>query len=321
MTEKISVIVPIYNQELLLKRCVDSIINQTYRNLEIILVDDGSTDASPQICDSYAAVDERIKVIHQENGGLSAARNAGLDIAKGDYVAFVDSDDFIDAKMYETLLTKSLAYDADIVVCNAFNFQHDKALPRKNHIVNEKLLDNPKEKLNFLLSKTDNCGIEVWNKLYCKKLFATRRFPDVPVAEDLFIAFDLFIDCNSILFCPNMLYYYYYNPNGLVLGSKPIFHAYDVFEWERIIALLRENGMNELTLLAVYRLKDFYYFWRNKFRLRKCNDHDRKVIKEADRVMKTEYYRYVKNKKIKNVMCYIWPDAYFTIRSIFKRSK
>lgn len=110
----LSVIVPVYKVEPFLKRCVDSIIHQTYKNLEIILVDDGSPDNCGAICDEYANKDDRIKVIHKENGGQSSARNVGIAIAKGDYIAFVDSDDWIDSDMYETLIGLAEKYDADI---------------------------------------------------------------------------------------------------------------------------------------------------------------------------------------------------------------
>lgn len=113
----ISVIVPVYKVEQYLNKCVESIVNQTYKNLEIILVDDGSPDACPQICDAWAQKDSRIKVIHKENGGASSARNAGLDAATGDYIAFVDGDDYLSAETYETLISFALKHGADIVRC------------------------------------------------------------------------------------------------------------------------------------------------------------------------------------------------------------
>lgn len=116
----VSVIVPVYKVEKYLHRCIDSIINQTYKNLEIILVDDGSPDNCGKICDEYAEKDNRIKVIHKSNGGLSSARNAGLDVANGDYVYFVDSDDYIDTKLVEDNLNLAIEHDADMVCFNYF---------------------------------------------------------------------------------------------------------------------------------------------------------------------------------------------------------
>ena len=114
----ISIIVPVYNVEKYLSKCIDSIINQTYKNIEIILIDDGSTDSSGAICDKYALVDSRIHVLHIENSGVSNARNVGLNHATGDYIGFVDSDDYIEPNMYELLLEELIADDVDVVQCN-----------------------------------------------------------------------------------------------------------------------------------------------------------------------------------------------------------
>ena len=122
MDSLISVIVPIYNVEKYLERCVESIINQTYKNLEIILVDDGSPDNCPQMCDDYAKKDSRIKVVHKKNGGLSDARNAGMKVATGEYVSFIDSDDYISLDFYETLLETIVDNDSDIVECSVVKF-------------------------------------------------------------------------------------------------------------------------------------------------------------------------------------------------------
>lgn len=116
-TKKISIIVPIYKVEQFIDKCIDSIVNQSYNNLEIILIDDGSPDRCPEICDEWAKKDSRIKVIHKENGGAASARNAGLEIATGDYIGFVDSDDWIDKDMYEFLI-KQLPEDADFIRCS-----------------------------------------------------------------------------------------------------------------------------------------------------------------------------------------------------------
>lgn len=117
---KVSIIVAVYNVERYIHRCIDSLLKQTYRNIEIILVDDGSTDGSPAICDEYAAKDNRVKVIHKPNGGVSTARQAGLDACTGDYVIHADPDDYVDADMIESLLTEALTTDADIVTCDFY---------------------------------------------------------------------------------------------------------------------------------------------------------------------------------------------------------
>ncbi len=116
----ISVIIPVYNVERDLQRCLDSVIAQTYSHIEILLVDDGSTDNSCMICDRYAGIDSRISVIHQKNGGVGKARNAGLDAATGDYISFVDADDWLEPEMLEKLLQKAQAADASVAICGAW---------------------------------------------------------------------------------------------------------------------------------------------------------------------------------------------------------
>lgn len=128
MNDLISIIVPVYNVEKYLNKCIDSIINQTYKNIEIILVDDGSTDNSGKICDEYLLRDSRIKVIHKNNGGLSSARNEGINISSGEYIGFVDSDDWVEPNMYEEMYKKILYSNADIVDCGYWKEYENKSI-------------------------------------------------------------------------------------------------------------------------------------------------------------------------------------------------
>ena len=125
--KKISVIVPVYKAEDVLIKCVESILTQTYKNLEVILVDDGSPDHSGAICDQYVKKDNRVKVIHKKNGGVSSARNCGLDVATGDYCTFVDSDDYIDPTMYENMMKKAKQFDCDVVMCDCVKEYGDRS--------------------------------------------------------------------------------------------------------------------------------------------------------------------------------------------------
>ena len=171
----ISVIIPVYNVEGFVKRCVDSVVNQTYPHLEIILIDDGSADSSGDICDRYAQTDGRIVVIHQENAGLSAARNRGLDIAKGEYVGFVDADDYIDADMYQTLYNKAAETGCDIIEC-------DLRHTYKNTEDVEKAVRHYDKKNLICFGR----GV-AWNKLYRRGLIQDTgvRFPAGLIYEDM----------------------------------------------------------------------------------------------------------------------------------------
>ena len=163
-TELISVIVPVYNVERYLRRCVDSILHQTYRNLEVLLVDDGSTDASGAICDEYAAQEERVTAVHQKNGGLSAARNAGLERAQGTYLCFVDSDDFLDSRMLETLCRDLQEQNADVAVVGFRMFEREEELAPAELTVPVQCMTGREAIRNTLVS--DELGDFAWNKLY-----------------------------------------------------------------------------------------------------------------------------------------------------------
>ncbi len=207
-TDLISVIVPVYKVEEYLCECLDSIINQTYKNLEIILVDDGSPDNCGKICDDYALKDSRIKVIHQQNGGLSAARNAGLDIATGDYIGFVDSDDYIDLNMYEELCNSIKTNDADIAVCGIKQFGIIKRTIRYN--------DSCLTNLDYLKSiLQDNAKSSFNTKLFKRNLFFEIRFPVGQIFED-FRTLPFVVDkAKKISFTSKVFYYYRTRENSI----------------------------------------------------------------------------------------------------------
>ena len=209
----ISVIVPVYKVEEYLNRCVDSIINQTYKNLEIILVDDGSPDNCGKICDDYAKHDKRIKVIHKKNGGLSDARNAGLDIAKGKYIGFVDSDDYISENMYEILHKELVKNRADISICDYYTF--DKKYPIFK-------LNDYEIKEYYNLNALDYVNITglipgdtTWNKLYKRKLFKSIRFPLNRVYEDVGTTYKIYNIAKKIITVDIKLYAYFYRKNSI----------------------------------------------------------------------------------------------------------
>ena len=213
MQPLLSIIVPIYNVEQYVDRCIQSILNQTYQNLEIILVDDGATDCSGVIADSYAAKDKRIKVFHKENGGLSDARNYGLEHVTGDYILFVDSDDFIVNIMCERLITVANNNNADIVSCNYYIYRGDDDISIHTMSVQyDKRTFTGMDMLRYYLLKTEPFDLNVvWNKIFKLDLFngvVPVRFPKGRVQEDNFTIFMLFLNANSIVTVNEPLYYY-----------------------------------------------------------------------------------------------------------------
>lgn len=206
---EISIIVPVYNVEKYLENCIESILNQTFKDFELILVDDGSTDNSGKICDIYEKKDSRIKVIHKNNEGLSSARNTGLDIACGKYVGFVDSDDSIHPKMYEVLYNLIEKYKSDISCCN-YKYTYD--ISNQNHEelnLNEVIEMSNIEAIEKLYDKDLGVRLVVaWNKLYNKRLFDNIRYKVGRLHEDEFMAHRILYNCKKITYVDNELYYY-----------------------------------------------------------------------------------------------------------------
>ena len=186
----ISVIVPVYNVQKYLRRCIDSILCQSYRNLEVLLINDGSSDGSGRICDEYAALDSRVKVIHQANGGVSCARNSGLEVAGGDYIGFVDSDDYIDPEMYERMLSAIHSSGADIacvgIIAESEQGENKKVIRCPQSM---KVYDTEAALSEILLSQ--DIGIGVWSKLYRRDVFDQVRFPIGETNEDGAVVIEL----------------------------------------------------------------------------------------------------------------------------------
>lgn len=209
----ISLIIPVYKVEKYLEKCIQSVINQTYENLQIILVDDGSPDNCGKICDEYAKKDHRIEVIHKSNGGLSDARNKGLEIAKGEYIGFVDSDDYIEADMYEVLYNLLKQYNADVSICNFYTVSQGKISIKNadNGINDYNRIEILKE---ILLDR--NIQSYAWNKLYKKELFDEIKYPIGKKYEDIGTTFYVFEKCNKIVVTSEPEYYYLKRSDSLV---------------------------------------------------------------------------------------------------------
>lgn len=203
--QKISVIIPIYNVANYLPKCIESVINQTYKNLEIILMDDGSPDNCPKICDEYAQTDSRIKVVHKPNGGLSDARNAGLDIATGEYIGFIDSDDYIDEHMYEEMLSAIENADADLCICGYDRVNDDGEIRSSAHFKNAVLSQNDAFEM---LVQGNVYFIISCNKLYKREIFDKLRFEVEKTHEDEFIMHHVYGECNKIVTLEKSYYYY-----------------------------------------------------------------------------------------------------------------
>jgi len=212
---KISVIVPVYKVEPYLRQCLDSIVGQTYKNLQIILVDDGSPDKCGAICDEYAAKDKRITVVHRENKGVSVARNAGLALADGEYIGWVDSDDWIEPDMYAYLLDNLQRYGADIAVCGRLECYKDRT--NFKGWQNIEILN--KEQAMEKLLQSDTMNNLLWDKLWRKELFAGVTFPEGRTFEDIAVMHRLFAKANRVVCLPEAKYNYRQWLGGIVSNT------------------------------------------------------------------------------------------------------
>lgn len=283
INKKLSVIVPVFGVEKYLDKCVSSIVNQNYTNLEIILVDDGSPDECPQICDQWARRDSRIKVIHKKNGGLSSARNSGMVVATGEYLAFVDSDDFIDERMYEIMLIAMNETNADIAACGRIIYDGINNQPQ--HVTNQMKVFSVKNAFYELLT---NGAIEeaVWDKVYKRSLFDGISFPDGEINEDLVVTPQIFFKAKSIVHVAEPFYYYRVNLNSISktnYDERKRVVVKHVRDFKDLIIAHYPDLMDELGLFLA----------RYSFAMLVCMSKDPLAIK----TYKTDFEFYKKNLK------------------------
>ncbi len=292
----VSIIVPIYGVEEYLSECVNSILAQAYTKLEIILVDDGSLDNSPKMCDDFALIDNRIKVIHKTNGGLSDARNAGLKIAKGKFVSFIDSDDFISNIYIEKLLTEALKLDADIVEGNYYVFSDGKnSLNPKPYVKKRLTISSGAKTLKNLLTTSGNTETVSWNKLYKRELFTKNNieYPKGLLHEDTFTTYKLYFYSKKTIFINEPIYYYRQRHDS-IMGRK--------FDERRLVLLDAPNEIQAFAIKNKINIKNELLIYTQNLRLviinamvdsnsvdKKIFGDIRKAILITDRSNKSKY--------------------------------
>ncbi|GAA0796577.1 hypothetical protein GCM10008910_17620 [Faecalicatena orotica] len=237
----ISVIIPVYNVDTYLETCVDSVLGQSYKNLDVILVDDGSTDLSSSICDEYKKNDKRVQVIHKTNGGLSDARNYGIDIAKGIYITFVDSDDFVSVDYIDTLFKLISENNADISICKNIKFSEDEEniqLKAKN---NKEIIC-----FNNLMAMQDlfyqkHIENSAWGKLYKSELFTNVRYPIGKLYEDMGTTYKLLYKARKVIWSSAEKYYYLQRENSIMNRKFSIRNMDRVIISEEILEFVKHN--------------------------------------------------------------------------------
>lgn len=272
--EKISIIVPVYNVEAYLEKCVESILKQTYTNLEILLVNDGSTDKSGELCDKLALRDHRIRVIHKENGGLSDARNRGIDEASSNLIGFIDSDDYIDEDMYETLYRQMVASKADLSMCGHYDVYHQ--IPEKQ-VAEIKTWELMPEEAIKMVMEAKILSVTAVNKLYKKALFEQLRFRIGKIAEDAFIMVDLIHQCSKIVATNEKKYYYVHRENSITTQKFSLKFLNVIEAYEQNAKMISEN-YPDLYDVAIMRLNWAYFYVLD--RLLVDNDFKDKVLED-----------------------------------------
>ena len=289
--ELVSVIIPVYNVEKYLEKCIDSVLNQTYNNIEIILVDDGSTDNCGTICDEYSKKDDRIKVIHKENGGLSDARNAGIEIATGKFLTFIDSDDFIEDNYIELLYNTLEDYNADLSIAS-HKVIYDKTIMDKS--TNEEFSGDSKLILEKILYD-DGVDLSAWGKLYKAELFKEVRYPKDRLYEDSATTYKLIDLSNKIAVCSKPVYNY-------VIREKSITN--NTFSEKKLDLITSTKEMTDFIEEKYPDLKKacnrrlMYSYLSTLTQLAKSGDENKKVEQELLNYIKKNKKEVLKDNRI-----------------------
>lgn len=258
MNAVISVIIPVYKVEDYLDRCVVSVINQTYRALEIILVDDGSPDSCPELCDEWARKDSRIRVVHKTNGGLSSARNAGLDIATGGYVSFVDSDDWLEPDALKTMMNWIQEEHCDVVMAGtAKTYDNGEIVNTEAHLSARRY--TVQEALTSFLYHHDNLAGAVWNKLFAMRFFISEtplRFPDGLNSEDYYMFARIYSSMDAMYFNPKPLYHYCVRDDSICTTTEIGPHTFDkITVSDEVCDYLMARNYADDNALAFFRMQ------------------------------------------------------------------
>ena len=312
-SDLVSIIIPVYNVEKYLKKCLDSVINQTYKNIEIIIINDGSTDNSLKICQNYEKKYSNIKVINQNNQGLSAARNKGIDESKGKYITFIDSDDYYDLDAVEKFYILATEKNADLVCCGTYCENENGKYYLKHCLSEEKEYDNYEALETMLLSK----GIDpsACNKFYKKKLFNKIKFPIGEYYEDLSIMYKIVFESKKIVHMGMPKYHYIIRSGSITHRKFELKHLNVLNVWKNICDFCSKKN-DTLYEMALAR----YYLSLVNTDIQMRSGKEYKIYSEEYQRIKEQINKNIKNIKInkyislsKKIMCYM---AYFNLEKM-----
>ncbi len=292
MEDKISVILTIYKVEKYLDECLESVVNQTYKNLEIILVDDGSPDNCPKICDEWAKKDDRIKVIHKKNGGVADARNVGIRAATGKYLSFIDSDDYVERNLYEIAIEKLKENNAQIFVFGRSYLYGDKI--EKNNNANKELVMNTEEALDKM-NMFQYYDVAPWDKVYETKLFDGIEFPLGKLCEDWYVIYKIIAKAEKVVYNSMPLYVYRQRANSIThsnhveINREPINASKEVLEFIREkYPNIEKNALSKYVVSCIGVYNNYLYYTMDT----------EKEKKEILKIVKDNYKEAINNKEL-----------------------
>lgn len=334
--EKVSVIVPVYNTEKQLERCIRSIREQTYTNLEILLVDDGSTDTSPMLCDREAKADERIRVIHKKNGGVSSARNEGLTQASGNFIVFVDSDDWIEKEMIAVMVEAALLHHTPLVVCDYKRADEEKQEEKAFSAIEAECLPKQADKsagdmkqgiklssgeiLKYYLLENENIRIphSVWGKLFAAELIGEKRFPLIKRTEELLFSTEIFCEAKQCVYLPRAFYHYCDDREESLMHHTDAGHTVEkeIPLLAEQIQVIKQNGFEKEAELAYFcfgkRLLYFYLAFRDKMLRKEAFRVKNYTIKNRKEILKSLRGSFVKKTDRMRLFLFVWsPGMYY----------
>ncbi len=323
--EMITMVVPVYNMGKYLKRAVDALLKQTYRNFEILLVDDGSTDGSGAICDEYEKNNKSIRTIHKPNAGLSSARNVGIDNAKGEYIIFPDPDDWTREEYLQTLINLHTKYCSDLEICGHYVVEGDTEKTH-NPQGKEQLLERD-EAIEILMSSWGFCGF-AWAKLYHMDIIRGNKLYfdlELGMAQDLHFSFRYFLCCQKIAYNPVPMYYYYQHAGGVTNTKSPLTQRKisGLKTYERIAELSKDKYPKARDLayctIANMSLQFIYIYYASKM-------NDEQLLKTLCNNLKTYKDYFLRNTdysvihRLQGRIALISPRIFYLIKGMFNKA-
>jgi glycosyltransferase involved in cell wall biosynthesis len=317
--EKISIIAPVYQVEKYIGQCIESVINQTFKNFELILIDDGSKDKSGNICDEYAKRDKRIHVVHTENKGAASARNKGLDLATGKYIAFVDGDDYLAENMLDKLYKVITQENCDVVVCDFLNLHANSDKDFSLQLSDSKV--SGREILSHLKNQK-NYGVWtiVWNKLYKKEILKDLRFPEGKYFEDEIFSDQLYLICNEVQVISDVLYYHRVLETS-TMNTQKIRNYLDLIDaFQLRINLYLENRLpdDEVYKVLIYMLEPYTkcakadFMGNDKERLKQA----KRFIRKSSRILIKKRLSFIKKGSL--ILIAFFPVFTYQIAILFR---